>query len=323
MPRVLITGAAGFIGMHTSIRFLREGWDVIGLDNMNDYYSVALKRNRLAEIVNTANKLDKTFEILEADLNSDVWGKFENIEFEAVVHLAAQAGVRYSIENPRAYLESNIIGFQSVLEFVSKKGIERFLYASSSSVYGKNSSQPFSEKAPCDSPESYYASTKRANELMAKSLFHTEGLSSIGLRFFTVYGPWGRPDMFFYKILNSAKNKKTFSVYDYGNHNRDFTYIDDVITIMIKILNYKSNTQVPYRLLNIGEGKPIKLKKIIKLIEKIYGSKIKIKFFPRQLGDVKTTFAASTRIKKLANFFNFTDLSEGIKSYITWFNKYY
>ena len=213
---VLITGAAGFIGMHASIRFLKEGWDVVGLDNMNDYYSVELKQNRVENIRVLAEELGRSFEMYEADLNSDVWKKLEYFDFEAIVHLAAQAGVRYSLENPRAYLESNILGFQSVLEFVSKTGIDRFVYASSSSVYGKNSIQPFTENAACDSPESYYASTKRANELMAKSYFNTQGVNSIGLRFFTVYGPWGRPDMAPMLFAKAGMNNKTIKVFNHG-----------------------------------------------------------------------------------------------------------
>ena len=195
MPRVLITGAAGFIGMHTSIRFLKEGWDVIGIDNLNNYYSVSLKKDRLKQIKLSSDKFDKEFLFYQEDLNSDIWDEFDNFKIDSLVHLAAQAGVRYSIENPKAYLESNILGFQKVIEFILKNKIYPFLYASSSSVYGKNSKQPFNENEPCNSPESYYAATKRANELMAHSYSKTHNLKSIGLRFFTVYGPWGRPDM--------------------------------------------------------------------------------------------------------------------------------
>ena len=322
MPRVLITGAAGFIGMHTSIRFLREGWDVIGLDNMNDYYSVALKRNRLAEIVNTAINLDKTFEILEADLNSDVWEKFENIEFEAIVHLAAQAGVRYSIENPRAYLESNILGFQSVLEFVSKKGIERFLYASSSSVYGKNSSQPFSEKAPCDSPESYYASTKRANELMAKSLFHTEGLSSIGLRFFTVYGPWGRPDMAPMLFAKAGASDQTIKVFNHGKQERDFTYVDDIVEGIVKLTTMEN---FPYQALvcNIGNGAPIGLMDFISILEKSMGIEFSKEFIDAQKGDVDSTYADTTLLESLVDYKAKVGLEKGIPLFMDWYRSYF
>ena len=322
MPRVLITGAAGFIGMHTSIRFLKEGWDVIGLDNLNDYYSVALKRNRLAEIVKTANNLDKAFEILEADLNSDVWGKFENIEFEAIVHLAAQAGVRYSIENPRAYLESNILGFQSVLEFVSKKGIERFLYASSSSVYGKNSSQPFSEKAPCDSPESYYASTKRANELMAKSLFHTEGLSSLGLRFFTVYGPWGRPDMAPMLFAKAGSSNQTIKVFNHGKQERDFTYVDDIVEGIVKLTTME-NFPDQALVCNIGNGAPIGLMDFISILEKSMGIEFRKEFIDAQKGDVESTYADTTLLESLVDYKAKVGLEKGIPLFMDWYRSYF
>ena len=187
--RVLITGVAGFIGMHTAIRFLKAGWEVIGLDNMNEYYSVDLKKDRITEINNEAMNSMKGFSFFKEDLNSSIWDELIEYNFDAVVHLAAQAGVRYSIENPRAYLESNVLGFQSVIEFVERHSIGRFVYASSSSVYGKSSAQPFTETESCNQPESYYAATKKSNELMAQSYYKTKGLSSIGLRFFTVYGP--------------------------------------------------------------------------------------------------------------------------------------
>ena len=322
MPRVLITGAAGFIGMHTSIRFLREGWDVIGLDNMNDYYSVDLKRDRLAEIVKTANNLDKSFEMLEADLNSEVWEKFENIEFEATVHLAAQAGVRYSIENPRAYLESNILGFQSVLEFVSKKGIERLLYASSSSVYGKNSLQPFSEEAPCDSPESYYASTKRANELMAKSYFQTEGLSSIGLRFFTVYGPWGRPDMAPMLFAKAGSANETIKVFNHGKQERDFTYIDDIVE-GIFLLTTMENFPNQSLVCNIGHGAPVGLMEFISLLEKSIGREFSKEFVDAQKGDVESTYADTTLLESKVNYRARVSLDQGIPLFVDWFKSYY
>ena len=322
MPRVLITGAAGFIGMHTSIRFLREGWDVVGLDNLNDYYSVALKRNRLAEIVNTANKLDKTFEILEADLNSDVWEKFENIEFDAIVHLAAQAGVRYSIENPRAYLESNILGFQSVIEFVLKAGVNRFLYASSSSVYGKNSSQPFSEKAACDAPESYYASTKRANELMAKSYFHTEGLSSIGLRFFTVYGPWGRPDMAPMLFAKAGSSDQTIKVFNHGKQERDFTYVDDIIEGIFKLTTMEN---FPHESLvcNIGNGSPVGLMDFISTLEKSIGKELKKEYVDAQKGDVESTYADTSLLESLVEYKAKVGLEMGVPLFIDWYRSYY
>jgi UDP-glucuronate 4-epimerase len=322
MPRVLITGAAGFIGMHTSIRFLQEGWDVIGLDNFNDYYIVSLKRDRLNEISKIASSLENTFQILEADLNSAVWNDIDSIDFDAIVHLAAQAGVRYSIENPKAYLESNIFGFQSVLEFVSKKRIERFLYASSSSVYGKNSLQPFSEKAPCDSPESYYAATKRANELMAKSFFHTEGLSSIGLRFFTVYGPWGRPDMAPMLFAKAGISDQTIKVFNHGRQKRDFTYVDDVVEGIYKLTsmeNYLDQALV----CNIGNGAPVGLMDFISILEKSVGKEFKKEFVDAQKGDVESTYADTSLLSSMVDYKARVSLENGIPLFMKWFNSYY
>ena len=322
MPRVLITGAAGFIGMHTSIRFLREGWDVIGLDNMNDYYSVSLKRDRLNEISKVTSRLGYTFQFFESDLNSAVWNELESIGFDAIVHLAAQAGVRYSIENPRAYLDSNILGFQSVLEFVSKTGIKRFLYASSSSVYGKNSSQPFSEQAACDSPESYYASTKRANELMAKSYFHTEGLSSIGLRFFTVYGPWGRPDMAPMLFAKAGTSDQTIKVFNHGNQERDFTYVDDIVEgiYLLSTIDHFPNESI---VCNIGNGAPVGLMDFISILEKSIGKDLSKELVAAQKGDVESTYADITLLKSLVMYKPLTSLNKGIPMFVEWFNDYY
>lgn len=322
MPRVLITGAAGFIGMHTSIRFLREGWDVVGLDNMNDYYSVSLKRDRLSEITSTASKFSRSFNMYESDLNSNVWTELISFEFEAIVHLAAQAGVRYSIENPRAFLESNILGFQSVIDFVSKTGIKRFLYASSSSVYGKNSSQPFSEKAACDSPESYYASTKRANELMAKSYFHTEGLSSIGLRFFTVYGPWGRPDMAPMLFAKAGSSDQAIKVFNQGKQERDFTYVDDIVE-GIFLLTIMENFPNQSLVCNIGYGEPVGLMEFISLLEKSIGKKFIKEFVDAQQGDVESTFADTTLLKSLVDYKSMVGLYNGIPLFMNWYKSYF
>ena len=322
MPRVLITGAAGFIGMHTAIRFLKEGWEVVGLDNLNDYYSVSLKRDRLNEISNAASKLESTFTMFEQDLNSSVWKDLEPIDFDAIVHLAAQAGVRYSIENPRAYLESNILGFQAVLEFVSEKGIERFLYASSSSVYGKNSLQPFSEKAPCNSPESYYASTKRANELMAKSYFHTEGLSSIGLRFFTVYGPWGRPDMAPMLFAKAGAENQTIKVFNHGKQERDFTYVDDIVEGIFRLSTIEN---FPHQSLvcNIGNGSPVGLMDFISTLEKSIGKELKKEYVDAQKGDVESTYADTSLLESLVDYKAKVGLEKGIPLFMDWYRSYF
>ena len=322
MPRVLITGAAGFIGMHTSIRFLEEGWEVIGIDNLNDYYSVSLKEDRLKQIKMASEKFDREFSFYQEDLNSDIWDEFDDLKIDSLVHLAAQAGVRYSIENPMAYLESNILGFQKVIEFVLKKNIDRFLYASSSSVYGKNSKQPFSESEPCDSPESYYAATKRANELMACSYSKTQGLNSIGLRFFTVYGPWGRPDMAPAIFVRSALNKKTISLFNNGNQTRDFTYINDIVNgIFLCVLNYQK--AIGATIFNIGKGTPISLFHFVKTIEEITETEISKKLVPAQLGDVEATWSDISKIQKLFGYIPRTDLKTGVQSYVNWYKTYY
>jgi UDP-glucuronate 4-epimerase len=322
MPRVLITGAAGFIGMHTAIRFLREGWDVVGLDNMNDYYSVTLKIDRVKKVTHVASNCARSFEMYEADLNSNVWEKIDSFDFEAVIHLAAQAGVRYSIESPRTYLESNILGFQAVLEFVAKSGIKRFLYASSSSVYGKNSAQPFSEKAACDSPESYYAATKRANELMAKSYFHTEAVSSIGLRFFTVYGPWGRPDMAPILFAKAGKANQTIKVFNHGNQQRDFTYVDDIVE-GIFLLTVMENFPNQSLVCNIGNGTPIYLMEFISTLEQTMGKTFIKKYVDAQKGDVEVTFADNSRLSELIGYAPKTNLKKGVQMFIRWFEEYY
>ena len=321
MPRVLITGAAGFIGMHTSIRFLREGWDVVGLDNMNNYYSVGLKRDRLKEIAGEATKLVRNFKMFEADLNSDVWNELKSYEFEAVIHLAAQAGVRYSLENPLAYLESNIIGFQKVLDFVKTQCIERFLYASSSSVYGKDSKQPFNEEQSCNNPESYYAATKKANELMARSYWNTFQISSVGLRFFTVYGPFGRPDMAPMLFANAAKEGNVIQVFNEGNQKRDFTYIDDIVEGVIKLLKLKDFPKDAL-VMNIGNGSPVELMDFINLIEKNMGTTVAKEFIEAQKGDVEVTFACTEKLKDLTGYVPKFKLEEGIKIFIEWFKTY-
>jgi len=322
MARVLITGAAGFIGMHTTLRFLKEGFDVIGLDNMNDYYSVDLKRDRLDEIHRFSMKVDASFIMYEKDLNSDVWSSLEKLEIDIVIHLAAQAGVRYSIENPNAYLYSNILGFQKVLEFVELKKISYFCYASSSSVYGKNSPQPFSENAPCNKPESYYAATKKANELMAYSYYKTKQVHSVGLRFFTVYGPWGRPDMAPLIFTNAAYSGEEIKVFNHGNQKRDFTFIDDIVEGVFNLVNSKhafSGAEV----LNIGYGKPSTLGKFIELIEDYSGRKLDKIFVEAQRGDVAETYANTARLFELTGYSPQVNLEKGLKETIKWYKDHY
>lgn len=322
MPRVLITGAAGFIGMHTAIRFLTEGWDVVGIDNMNNYYDVKLKRDRIINIQDCALNSNASFIIFYEDLNSDVWEQLDSFDFQSIVHLAAQAGVRYSLENPAVYLESNILGFQKVLEFVRAKQINRFVYASSSSVYGKDSKQPFSEDEPCNSPESYYAATKKANELMAYSYYKTHNVTSIGLRFFTVYGPWGRPDMAPMLFASSAFKNEEIRVFNHGRQKRDFTYIDDIVqgifglVVLRSFLNYAE-------ICNIGNGQPIALMDFISEIEKNTSIELNKKFVDAQKGDVSETYADTSKLYKLTGYKPKTDLSKGMKHFISWYQEYY
>ena len=322
MPRVLITGAAGFIGMHTSIRFIKEGWDVVGLDNMNDYYSVSLKLDRLKEIIGLAKNFGRGFIMFEADLNSKVWNELKTYEFEAIVHLAAQAGVRYSIENPNTYLESNVLGFQKVLDFVKKSKTQRFVYASSSSVYGRTAEQPFKETEACNSPVSYYAVTKKMNELMAESYFQVHKIKSVGLRLFTVYGPWGRPDMAPMLFANAAYNNQPIKVFNNGNQSRDFTYIDDIVEGIFALINISSFPKGA-EVCNIGTGAPVQLMDFIKQIEKVTGIKLSKEFLQAQKGDVAFTYADTSKLISLIGPGPKTNLTKGISEFINWYKDYY
>lgn len=326
MPRVLITGAAGFIGMHTSIRFLKEGWDVVGLDNMNNYYSVRLKEDRLIQIELIANSVNKEFTFFRSDLNSDVWDSLEKSKYDCLIHLAAQAGVRYSLENPRAYLDSNVYGFLRVLEFVKKKAITNFLYASSSSVYGKSHVQPLKESQDLSKPESYYAATKIMNELMAHTAFKVDGVSSIGLRFFTVYGPWGRPDMAPMIFTNAAFEKKRIKVYNYGNQKRDFTFVDDIVEGIFQLVKSNNQGMLTYpvcEIFNIGQGAPSSLTDFIEQIENYTGNTLNKIMVPEQPGDVKETFADTKKLQGIIGAFHKVTLSVGLKRFIAWYKEYH
>jgi len=318
MPRVLITGAAGFIGMHASIRFIREGWDVIGLDNMNNYYSVHLKKKRVGEILRIAKDSGNDFFLFQEDLNSNVWDKLKDYHFDAVIHLAAQAGVRYSIEHPREYLKSNIFGFQKVIEFVERYSIKRFIYASSSSVYGKSSKQPFCETEPCNQPESYYAATKKTNELVAHSYFKTLGIESIGLRFFTVYGPWGRPDMAPFLFANAAFKGETIKIFNHGNQKRDFTYIDDIVEgVFLSVKNFHQVKGA--EIFNIGYGSPTGLMDFIAEIEAATGRELQKSYVEAQVGDVEATYANTEKLQSAFGYSPKVALSKGVSRFIEWY----
>jgi UDP-glucuronate 4-epimerase len=323
MPRVLITGAAGFIGMHTAIKFLQEGWEVIGLDNINDYYSVELKKRRINEINRISEFTTNKFNFIKADINSETWQlELSSTNLDAVIHLAAQAGVRYSLENPTAYLVSNIMGFQKVMDFVVSRNITTFIYASSSSVYGKSSKQPFSESEACVQPESFYAATKKANELMAFSYYQTKKVRSIGLRFFTVYGPWGRPDMAPFIFVNSAFKNLPIKVFNHGNQKRDFTYISDVVEgIYRSVLSFDKIKDAS--VFNIGNGSPIGLLDFINNIELSTGIKLNKTFTQAQDGDVEATWADTHKLKEFIDYEPKTDLDIGIRQFVKWYVNYF
>ena len=289
---------------------------------MNDYYSVDLKNNRVDEILRIAKYSKRHFFLFKEDLNSDIWKQLSEYNFEAVIHLAAQAGVRYSIDNPSSYLYSNVLGFQKVLDFVRSNKIERFLYASSSSVYGKDSKQPFHESESCNNPESYYAATKKTNELMAKSYQNIYKTPSIGLRFFTVYGPYGRPDMAPMLFASAARKGKSINVYNHGNQKRDFTFIDDIIEGVYRLITL-TDFPTEAHVLNIGNGSPVELMKFISRIELEMGVVLDKNFDDAQKGDVEVTFASTQKLYELTGYKPVVGLNEGIKKFIDWFNEYY
>lgn len=320
MKTVLITGVAGFIGMHTAIKLIDQGITVLGIDNINDYYSVALKRKRI-EKIKIASTESAPFIFFKEDLNSINWDVVAKWNIDAVIHLAAQAGVRYSLENPEAYVESNILGFQQVLNFVSQNTITSFLYASSSSVYGKTSYQPFSENENCSFPESYYAATKKCNELMAYAYWKTKNISSIGLRFFTVYGPWGRPDMAPMIFTKAALNHKTIKVFNYGEQKRDFTYIDDIVD-GIMLLLAKSFKYKGADIFNIGNGSPTSLLDFIKIIERETGVVLQKEYAEAQKGDVEITFADITKLKEEVGYNPSIKIDVGLNRTVSWYKEY-
>ena len=314
--KILITGSAGFIGFSFAKYLLEKNYQVIGLDNLNDYYSVKLKKDRLKEL-----KKHNKFKFYKIDLrnNSYLQKIFAKHKFESVFHLAAQAGVRYSVEYPRNYIESNLDGFYNILEMVKKKKINKFFYASSSSVYGNSISYPLKENQYLN-PTNTYSLTKKFNEDLSNIFIKYYKINAIGLRFFTVYGEWGRPDMFCSKAIEAAFKKKKLFINNYGNHSRDFTYIKDVNKILFNIM--KRKIKVDNNVINICSSNPINIIKIVKIIEK-YSSKINIKKRNIQLADVLKTHGSNHRIIKNNLIKKFTNFEEGIKITIQWYKKYY
>jgi UDP-glucuronate 4-epimerase len=328
---ILVTGAAGFIGFHLSKRLLAENYHVIGVDNLNDYYDVRLKTERLKQLENN----DK-FTFYKVDLaDSEGLNKiFESHSIPIVINLGAQAGVRYSLTHPHSYVHSNLVGFVDILEACRHYQVEHLLYASSSSVYGANTKTPFSTQDSVDHPVSIYAATKKANELMAHTYSHLFNIPTTGLRFFTVYGPWGRPDMAYYSFTKDIIEGNPIKVYNNGDMRRDFTYIDDIVEGILKLLDQPpepdpnrdldpSTSHAPYKVYNIGNNSPVRLMDFINTLENIIGKKTKIEFLPMQPGDVKETYADITDLQKAAGFSPSTPLEIGLGHFVEWYKKYH
>ena len=334
MNNVLITGAAGFIGFHLSKRLLNDGVDVTGIDNLNPYYEVSLKEARLRQLLKS-----KKFSFVKIDLENrdEVEGIFKKYNFDAVIHLAAQAGVRYSLENPHCYVQSNIVGFLHILEGCRHTGVNHLVFASSSSVYGANKKIPFSVHQNVDHPVSLYAATKKASELMAHAYASLYKIPSTGLRFFTVYGPWGRPDMALFKFTKKIIGKDPIDVFNFGKMKRDFTYIDDIVEGIIKVTakvphgdpSWDGGSPVPgisyapYKIYNIGNNKPVDLLIFISVLEEELGIRAEKNLLPLQPGDVLETCADITDLMTDTGFKPVTDIHEGIKKFVRWYREYY
>jgi UDP-glucuronate 4-epimerase len=319
---ILITGVAGFIGMHTALRLLKDGHQVLGIDNLNDYYDPSLKLDRLAQLEALQGF---AFQQIDVSDSAAMSALFEDSTIASVVHLAAQAGVRYSIKNPQAYAQSNLVGFLNVLECCRHHDVQHLVYASSSSVYGGNIKQPFAETDLVDHPVSFYAATKKANELMAYSYSHLYGLATTGLRFFTVYGPWGRPDMAYYSFTKAVLAGEPIDVFNHGDMKRDFTYIDDIVEGVLRVLAKPpgQDTGAPAKVFNIGNHTPVRLLDFIALIEKSVGREAVKRFLPMQDGDVPSTYADVTALADWVGFKPDTDLAAGIDQFVKWYRAYY
>jgi UDP-glucuronate 4-epimerase len=324
MSPVLVTGAAGFIGMHVCRALLARGEGVLGIDNLNDYYDPALKQARLAQLQGMRGF---AFERIDIADTAAMAALFERGGFTRVVHLAAQAGVRYSVTHPHAYAQANLVGFLNVLEGCRARAVEHLVYASSSSVYGSNNRLPFAEDDAVDQPVSLYAATKNANELMAHSYSHLYRLPCSGLRFFTVYGPWGRPDMACWKFTQSILAGQPIEVFNHGNMQRDFTYIDDITAGVLAVLDRPPTAQgeaVPQRVLNIGGHQPVPLLGFIAELEAALGMRARLQMLPMQPGDVPATCADTTRLNALIGTpHRFTPLDEGLRRFIEWYRRYH
>ena len=328
--KILISGSAGFIGFHAVKKFLELGHEVVGIDNINDYYDTNLKESRLQQISSTR------FKFIKADFADNIAVKkvFNDHVFDRVLHLGAQAGVRHSITNPNDYVNSNLVGFVNILEAVRHAKVPHLVYASSSSVYGMNKNIPFSENDKVDHPISLYAATKKSNELMAHTYSHLYNIPTTGLRFFTVYGPWGRPDMAYFLFTKAVLDGKEINIFNNGEMERDFTYIDDVINGIIKIIDQppsinsnppsdSQNTSAPYKIYNIGNNKPENLLYFIEIIEKCLGKKARKNFLPMQPGDVVRTYANIDNLHDEIGYKPITPIEEGLEKFVEWYKKYY
>ena len=331
--KVLVTGAAGFIGMHVCERLLARGDDVVGVDNLNDYYDVALKEARLARLTS-----DPHFRFFRLDIadREGIAALFAAERPQRVINLAAQAGVRYSLQNPHAYVDSNVVGFVNILEGCRHTGVEHFVYASSSSIYGGNERMPFSEHDNVDHPVSLYAATKKANELMAHTYSHLFKLPTTGLRFFTVYGPWGRPDMALFLFAKAILENRPIDVFNHGKMRRDFTYIDDITEGVIRVLDKPpaadpgfdrqnpdpATSWAPYRVFNIGNNQPVELMAYIEALEQALGRKAIKNFLPLQDGDVPATFADTSELMRATGFSPAMPVTEGVLRFVEWYRSY-
>jgi len=332
--KILVTGAAGFIGFHTVKHFAEKGNRVVGIDNINNYYDVELKYARLAEngirkelIQNhksVQSSVNPNYKFIKADLQDKVFidKLFANEHFDVVCHLAAQAGVRHSIDNPYAYINSNIIGFMNILEACRFYPVKHLLYASSSSVYGMNKKVPYSESDKVDSPVSLYAASKRSNELMAHTYSKLYNIPTTGVRFFTVYGPWGRPDMAPFLFMDSIVNQKPIKVFNYGKLSRDFTYIDDIIEGLSVIIDHAPAGEIPYKIYNIGAGKPVQLLDFIAAIENVTGKTAIKRMVDMQPGDVYQTYADTTALEQELHYKPHISIQEGINKLYDWYAAY-
>ena len=333
--KILVTGAAGFIGYHAAKALTEQGFQVIGLDNINAYYNVNLKYARLSDAGISKNDIkhgelinctkNNSYRFIQLDITDRVAlaALFEKERFTHILHLAGQAGVRYSLENPHTYIDSNVVGFENLLENCRNYSVKHFVYASSSSVYGLNASIPYKETDKTESPASLYAATKKANELMAHVYSHLYSLPTTGLRLFTVYGPWGRPDMAPSLFMNAIMNEKPISVFNHGCMQRDFTFIDDIVKGVLKIIISPPAKEIPYEIYNIGNSQPVELMNFIQIMEKTTGKRALLNMKDMQPGDVLTTYADTTHLEQDFDYKPSTTMENGIKKFYEWFINYY